>query len=285
MFHVAGTSRIQVTDANAFVIEDSVGTDCLVVDTTTCETHIDGSLHITSDSAEAFHVHNTDGTKFFDINGLDDSVGISGDLEVSTSSTSAFVVQGITGEDCFVVDTINCQTNVLGTLQAVTIGVSGNVTINGNLTVQGTETTLNTETLTVDDNQITLNGITTANDTNANGGGLHLIGDADYYMIWDLNCIQSGYGVTAAWDFNQNVNVDATLGYYIDCKVVHDESNLLVNTRANSHAGAFYLSNTDVLNPVDGDWRIKTDTSTGGKEQLLFQRYNGATWETRSRIN
>jgi hypothetical protein len=132
---------------------------------------------------------------------------------------------------------------------------------------------------------ITINGITNPTDMNADGGGIELLGDSTYTILWDKDCIHTGYGVTASWVFNQNINVHNTLGYYIDCKVHHDQKNLVVNTRTNSHAGALYLSTNDILNPVTGDWRIATETAPSGAERLLFQRFNGSVWLDRMKIN
>ena len=205
---------------------------------------------------------------------------ITAELLVTVDAANAFVVEKSNGEDCFRVNTTLCKTFI------EELGISGDLTIEGNLTVNGTQTILNTETINVDDNNIVLNGITSPTDATATGGGITLQGDVDYTIIWDENCIHSGYGVTAAWSFNQNVNVDASLGYYIDCKIHHDEQNLVINTKSNSHSGAFYLSTNDVqATPSEGDWRIKTDTNTGGKEVLLFQRYDSGIWTTRSRMN
>jgi hypothetical protein len=205
---------------------------------------------------------------------------ITAELLVTVDAANAFVVEKSNGEDCFRVNTTLCKTFI------EELGISGDLTVEGNLTVNGTQTILNTETINVDDNNIVLNGITSPTDATATGGGITLQGDNDYTIIWDENCIHSGYGVTAAWSFNQNISVESSLGYYIDCKIHHDETNLVVNTKSNSHAGALYLSTNDIqTTPSEGDWRIKTDLNAAGKEVLLFQRYDGGSWTTRSRMN
>jgi hypothetical protein len=205
---------------------------------------------------------------------------ITAELLVTVDAANAFVVEKVDGEDCFRVDTTLCKTFI------ETLGVSGDLTVEGNLTVNGTQTILNTETINVDDNNIVLNGITSPSDATATGGGITLKGDNDYTIIWDENCIHSGYGVTAAWSFNQNVSVESSLGYYIDCKIHHDETNLVVNTKSNNHAGGLYLSTNDIqATPTEGDWRIKTELNAEGAEVLEFQRYDSGSWTTRSRIN
>jgi hypothetical protein len=205
---------------------------------------------------------------------------ITAELLVTVDAANAFVVEGTDGTDCFRVNTTLCKTFI------EELGISGDLTVEGNLTVNGTQTILNTETINVDDNNIVLNGITSPSDATATGGGITLQGDNDYTIIWDENCIHSGYGVTAAWSFNQNISVESSLGYYEDCKVLIDRNNLVMDTKSNSHAGALYLSTNDIqATPSEGDWRIKTDINTGGKEVILFQRYDSGSWTTRMKIN
>jgi hypothetical protein len=164
------------------------------------------------------------------------------------------------------------------------LNINEDVVIGGNLTVNGLQTILNTETISVDDNTIILNGITNPSDTTADEGGIILKGNEDYTLLWDKDCIHTGYGTTAAWSFNQNINVDSSLGFYIDCKIHHDQKNLLVNTRSMNNSGALYLSTNDILTSITGDWRLKTSQNVYGLQVLEFQYYDGTAWKVKNRI-
>lgn len=272
-----GNMIVTNTSSTAFIIEDDSGNDCITIDTSTFTTNINGSVQIVNNLTSGFYVQKTDNDIIFNINTLNDEIGVSSDLNVTQISHTAFTVgSGVT--DCFIVDTTDCTVNVHGKLEVSSLGISGDLVVNGNLTVHGSETILNTETVNVDDHAITLNGITSPTDITANQGGIVLKGDIDYTILWDKDC------ANGSWSFNQNINVNDTLGYYIDCKLYHSKENLVVNTRSNTNSGAIYLSTNDYTSPLLGDWRIKTQTNIYGYQVLVFQYHDGSSWVTKQRI-
>jgi hypothetical protein len=96
----------------------------------------------------------------------------------------------------------------------VTIGdVDSNVTIAGDLVVSGDATTLNTETLSVEDNEITLNSNITGGD--ATSAGLRVErGDAtDSQLIWNEGDTKwQVHNGTTAYDIEHNSHDAVTLG-------------------------------------------------------------------------
>lgn len=103
----------------------------------------------------------------------------------SDKDTGALIVEGGVG--------VEKNLNVGGS-----VGVVGNLVVTGNITVNGSSGTLNTATLSVDDNNIELNAVSTPGDAGANGGGITLHGTTDKTILW-----ASGTGY---WTFNQPIN-------------------------------------------------------------------------------
>lgn len=100
-----------------------------------------------------------------------------------------------------------------------------NVIITGNLQVVGTTTTIDTATITVDDPNIQLNVVASPTDSNADGGGITLMGTAPNKTIaW----ADTGNN----WTFNQNVDLESTFVYKINNTQVLSASTLTLSEGA-----------------------------------------------------
>jgi len=83
-----------------------------------------------------------------------------------------------------------------------------NLNIDGNLVISGSTTQLDVNTIVVDDNNITINDITTPTDATANQGGLTLKGTTDKTINWvDAN---------DAWTLSEHLDIADTKGYRIN---------------------------------------------------------------------
>ena len=83
-----------------------------------------------------------------------------------------------------------------------------NLNIDGNLVISGSTTQLDVNTVVVDDNNITINDITTPLDANADQGGITLRGSTDKLIKWlDSN---------DAWTLSENLDIADTKEYRIN---------------------------------------------------------------------
>ena len=83
-----------------------------------------------------------------------------------------------------------------------------NLNIDGNLVISGSTTQLDVNTVVVDDNNITINDITTPLDANADQGGITLRGSTDKLIKWlDSN---------DAWTLSENLDIADTKDYRIN---------------------------------------------------------------------
>jgi hypothetical protein len=83
-----------------------------------------------------------------------------------------------------------------------------NLNIDGNLVISGSTTQLDVNTIVVDDNNITINDVTTPTDANANQGGLTLKGSTDKTINWvDAN---------DAWTLSEHLDIADTKEYRIN---------------------------------------------------------------------
>ena len=163
--------------------------------------------------------------------------------------------------------------------------LSDNVTISGDLTVNGTTTTVNSVTMSVDDPNITLNGIDSPTDVNANGGGITLKGTSDKKIEW-LNA-------TNCWTTNQGFRVgsgdffadgDSTLGNASGDSITFQASTLAVPNNLNIDSNTLFVdasnnkvavgtvtSGTDAIFTVNGNAQIGNG---GGGTSLLYNATN-----------
>jgi hypothetical protein len=174
----------------------------------------------------------------------------------------------------------NQTTSVSG---AMAISASGGLTINnnttilGDLTVTGQSLSLNVETVTVDDNNITLNDVATPTDSNASGGGITLLGSTTSKTIsWDPTCpvlgASSALGL-GAWNFNQHVDIDVNLGYHIDCKLSLNRERLII--AADNASGGIYFNGRDGMaqTPLHRDFRLRV-SDQGIKKCIIIEQYS-----------
>tara|TARA_B100001094_G_C18194556_1_gene809697 strand:- start:2889 stop:4952 length:2064 start_codon:yes stop_codon:yes gene_type:complete len=163
--------------------------------------------------------------------------------------------------------------------------LSDNVTISGDLTVNGTTTTVNSVTMSVDDPNITINGIDSPTDVNANGGGITLKGTSDKKIEW-LNA-------TNCWTTNQGFRVgsgdffadgDSTLGNATGDSITFQASTLAVPNNLNIDSNTLFVdstnnkvavgtttSGTDAILTVNGNLQIGNG---GGGSQLIYNATN-----------
>lgn len=155
--------------------------------------------------------------------------------------------------------------------------VGGSLTINGDLNIKGQTNQYSIESLLVADKVIKLNdGLN--DDVTANGGGLSLSGTSQHSWLWQSN---AGVNGTNIWESNDSsVNVPTGQLFQIDRKKALSQSALFVATKTAD--GGIYMNGPDAA--VTGDWRLRQATSNG-VEVLLFERYDGAEWVSRFRMN
>ena len=83
-----------------------------------------------------------------------------------------------------------------------------NLNIDGNLVISGSTTQLDVNTVVVDDNNITINDITTPTDANADQGGITLKGSTDKTIKWiDAN---------DAWTLSEHLDISSGKEYRIN---------------------------------------------------------------------
>ncbi len=152
------------------------------------------------------------------------------------------------------------------------LDVNGDVIIRGNLSVQGTATNVVIENLAVENINIELASPQgSLPDAGIEGGGIILHGNIDHTILYK--------NAVPGWEFNDNVNVAVTKGYYVNNTKVLDAGTLYVQTAPNINtvgnliqlrAGNIEIT-TSTINTVDGSDLVLGNLgigkiSAGGKE-------------------
>jgi hypothetical protein len=251
VFGVTSSSTGSINTNGLFTINANVGMDTIVTGVYDVQTTGD----ITLDSSTG------------DINiGSDANNGA---INIGNNSTRTITI----GEASSTIDVLG-NSLTLGNTGA-TIEALGNTTVYGNFTVFGDSVEINAAEVTVDDNNIVLNGISSPTDTNANGGGITLKGNTDKTIIYDKDC--PNVGTTGSWSFNQNINIDDTLGYYIDCGLALDQTRLALDATGDDD-GIYFNGPSSISAPVAKDLRM-TAVIDGSRSGIEIQQYDGSTWK------
>lgn len=298
--NVAGTMTltsegVMTLDANSNLIVDvegiadidvagavTIDTQSSIATTSATTTTISSTGVMTLD-ANSNLVVDVEGTADMDVVGNVTIDSSTGSISIGSDANTGAINIGNTSDRVINIGYLTSEINLIG--DTVNIGTTGgvveindNTIIYGDLTVHGDSVEINAATVTVDDNNIVLNGITSPTDTNADNGGLTLKGTTDKTILYDKDCV-SGEG---SWSFNQNVNVDDTLGYYIDCKLALDETKLVIDATGTDE-GIYFNGPVNAATPVAKDLRMK-QVVVGDKTGIAIQQYDGAAWNTIWRV-
>jgi uncharacterized protein (DUF2345 family) len=212
-------------------------------------------------------------TDTISIDSLEGAINIGSDADTGAINIGNNSTRTITmGESTSTLNMFGASVTLGNTGSAV--DVLGNTTVYGDFTVFGDSVEINAAEVTIDDNNIVLNGISSPTDTSANGGGITLKGDSDITILYDKDC--PSVGTTGSWSFNQNININDTLGYYINCELAMDQTKMVVNATG-SDDGIYFNGPSSVSTPANQDLRM-TAVSSGGKTGIEIQQYDGASW-------
>jgi hypothetical protein len=281
----AGTSH---TLAAASVVDNITGLYDMNVGSLTADST--GSMALQSNTT--MNLGST-GAFTVDATGNLDVDSSAGTVNVGTTNDAGTVNIG-TGANRTV--NVGSSTAALGLLgSAVTMGdaagtvtVLNDLTVNGDLNVVGGSTSLDVLSLAIDDKVITLHDITTPTDALADEGGVILKGTSDKTILYQ-NAFTAGAQLTGpdgAWEFNQHMNLQSTLGLYIDNQPVLGANYLAVDCEETVTNGGMYLDGPATITaPVDGNIRIVTlDRAGGNRRAIEIQYYNNLAWNTLRRF-
>ena len=123
-----------------------------------------------------------------------------------------------------------------------------NLNIDGNVVISGSTTSVDVATVTVNDNNITLNDITSPLDSNADGGGVTIKGTTDKIFSW--------VDATDSWTSSVNINIIGT-----DYKI--GSTSVLNATTLGSGIVNSSLTNIGILTALQVDTVVIDGTQIG----------------------
>jgi hypothetical protein len=191
----------------AGVISDETGAGYLVFNTTpTFATSVDSGASFTAWASATTLTQGYTGTAASTLNLS------TGSVASATTKTINIGTGGVSGSTT----NINFGSGISGATGTATF--NNDVVITGVLTVNGTTTTLNSTTITVDDKNIELGSVASANNTTADGGGLTLKGATDKTINW--------INATGAWTSSEDFDLVAGKSYKINNTLVANSTSL-----------------------------------------------------------
>ncbi len=190
----------------------------------------------------------------------------------TTSASTTNIVPGVTVSGS--TKTINVGTGgAAGSTTNLNFGSStgtglatfnNDVTIKGNLVVDGTSVTVNSTTITVDDKNIELGSIASANNITADGGGITLKGTTDKTLNW--------INATESWTSSENLDLTSGKTFKIN------GINVLSATSLGSSVVASSLTSIGTL--TSGTWNATTIGTAYGGTGLTSFTSGGAVYAT-----